>query len=211
MSASTTLVVVGGSAGSLTALGALLAGLPSGFPAAILAALHAPPSREAALRIVLRGAGALPIAFAEDGESLAPGRVVVSPPNRHLFVEPGRLRLGQGPKEHGFRPAIDPLFRSAARHYGPEVTAVVLSGGNADGTAGLLNVVLRGGLVIAQDPREAQHPAMPESALRNVPGVCCLPLAEIAALLARRVGDRTPARAIDAGGALDRRVPAGQG
>jgi two-component system chemotaxis response regulator CheB len=173
-------VVIGGSAGGLAALGVLANQLPRGFPASILVALHWPPRTRGAHQFL---GGRLPVAFAADGAPLRPGGITLAPPDWHLLVDDGALRLSQSREEHHFRPAIDPLFRTAARAYGPRVVGVLLSGGNADGTAGLLNVVLHGGLAIVQDPDEAEYAAMPRSALDNVPGARCLRLTDIAAAL----------------------------
>src|SRR5687768_3638698 len=121
------IVVVGGSAGALPVLQVMLRGLPADFPAAVLIVVHQAQSQPGRLPAVLRGS--LPVAHARDGEAIEVGRVYVAPPDQHLMVEPaGRLRLSRGPKQNRFRPAIDPLFRTAARVYGPQVVGVVLSG-----------------------------------------------------------------------------------
>src|SRR5687767_11629702 len=102
---------------------------------------------------------------------------------RSLLIEPGRVRVTKGPKENRFRPAIDPLFRSAAYAYGPRVVGVVLTGALDDGTAGLWAIKDRDGIAVVQDPEEAEQPSMPASALANVQVDHCLPVSEIAALL----------------------------
>jgi two-component system, chemotaxis family, protein-glutamate methylesterase/glutaminase len=173
-------IVIGGSAGGIAALCELTSRLPADFPAPILVTLHWPPRTTGAHHVI---GGRLPVAFATDGEQLRPGRITLAPPGWHLLVEEGRLRLSETREEHHFRPAIDPLFRTAARAYGQRVVGVVLSGRNADGTAGLLNVVLRGGLALVQDPHEAEYSAMPMSALANVPGARALRVADIAAVI----------------------------
>jgi two-component system chemotaxis response regulator CheB len=181
-------VVIGGSAGAIAALRVLASQLPLGFPTPILVALHWPPQTRGAHHMI---GGRLPVAQASDGEPLRPGCIALARPDWHLLVEEGRLRLVQSRLEHHFRPAIDPLFRSAARAYGPRVVGVLLSGRNADGTAGLLNIVLRGGVAIVQDPDEAEHAAMPQSAIDNVPNARRMPLADIArALVALAEGGR---------------------
>jgi two-component system chemotaxis response regulator CheB len=129
--------------------------------------------------------GRFPSAAAIEGEPLRPGHITFAPWNHHLVVGNGRLHLTRTHKEHVFRPAIDPLFRTAAWTYGQGVIGVLLSGLNADGTAGLLNIVLRGGLALVQDPAQAQYQTMPTSALENVPGARSLGVAEIAKLLVR--------------------------
>lgn len=119
----------------------------------------------------------------QDHDPLELGRIYVAPPDRHLLVTQGYLRVIQGPKENRHRPAIDPLFRSAAWVYGPRVVGVVLSGMLDDGTAGLWAIKTCGGVAVVQDPDDALYPGMPVSALRNITVDHCLPLDQIPALL----------------------------
>jgi two-component system chemotaxis response regulator CheB len=123
------------------------------------------------------------VSYAQDHAPIEPGKVYFAPPDRHLIVEEGRLRLGRGPRENHARPAIDTLFRSAAEVYGALVTGVVLTGYLTDGTAGLWEVKRRGGIAIVQDPEEAEVPSMPESARRHVAVDYCLKLREIGQVL----------------------------
>jgi two-component system chemotaxis response regulator CheB len=131
------IIVIGASVGGIEALRAIAGGLPKDLPAAVFVVLHTSPEAPGILADILDRAGALPASFAADGERLLPGRIYVAPPDKHLVVEPNRVRLTRGPKENRFRPAVDPLFRSAAQVYGPRVIGVILTGYLDDGTAGL--------------------------------------------------------------------------
>jgi two-component system, chemotaxis family, protein-glutamate methylesterase/glutaminase len=145
--------------------------------------LHISPYQRSNLPEILTRAGSLKAAHATDGESIEHSKIYVAPPDRHLLLESGRVRVTKGPKENRFRPAIDPLFRSAAYAYGPGVIGVVLTGALDDGTAGLWAIKDRGGIAVVQDPAEAEQTSMPLSALNNVEVDYCLPINEIAKLL----------------------------
>src|SRR5262249_878437 len=118
-----------------------------------------------------------------DGDVIRPGRIYVAPPDNHLLVEDGCVRVIHGPKENRHRPAIDPLFRSAARWYGPRVIGVVLTGSLDDGTAGLLSIKEAGGVTVVQDPDEAFCGDMPRSAIETVQVDHVRPLGQIGELL----------------------------
>jgi two-component system chemotaxis response regulator CheB len=179
------IVVIGTSAGGVEALSTIVAGLPADFPASVFIVLHTSPQSPGVLAAILDRAGPLPARYAADRERIAPGRVYVAPADQHLVIEPTRVRLTRGPKENRFRPAVDPLFRSAAQTYGPRVVGVILTGSLDDGTSGLLAIKQLGGAAVVQDPREAFAPSMPESALEHVEVDYCLPLREIAPQLVR--------------------------
>jgi len=176
-------VVIGGSSGSLEVIKSVLAKLPRNFSASVYVVMHTAPDAPALLADILDRAGPLPAANALQGERPKPGRVYVAPPDHHLLLEPNRIRLSRGPKENRFRPAVDPLFRTAAAVYGPRVIGVIVCGGLDDGRAGLDTVKRLGGISIIQDPREAEIPSMPESAARSVEIDHCVPAREIAPLL----------------------------
>lgn len=162
------IVVVGGSAGSLDALTSLLRDLPADLPASVFVVIHTAPEAPRVLPAILARQSSLEVAYARDGERIRPGRIVVAPPDQHLFIEEGSIHTSRGPRENRFRPAVDPLFRSAALSYGPRVAGVILSGLLDDGTHGLLLVKRHGGIAIVQDVDDALFSGMPASALAKV-------------------------------------------
>ena len=180
-------VVIGASAGGIPALLEIVRGLPADFPAAVCVVMHTAPLAESRLPEVLSRAGPLPGKHAANRENIAPGQIYVAPPDHHLLVRPGVLEVTRGPRENRSRPAIDPLFRSAARSYGSRVIGVILSGALHDGAAGLLAIEARGGVTIVQDPADAAISGMPLSALRMVDADHVLPAEEIAGVLMRLV------------------------
>jgi len=188
------LVVIGASAGGIKALLDLVEGLPADLEAAILVVVHIGSSRSVLPQILTR-TGALKATAAEDGEPLHAGRIYVAPPDYHLLVQDGHIALSHGPKENHTRPAIDPLFRSAARAYGPRAIAVILSGALRDGTSGMLMVKARGGIAMVQDPADAVIDSMPASALSIVGADYVLPAREIGGVLAELVAGRTSRKA----------------
>ncbi|HLH25031.1 MAG TPA: chemotaxis protein CheB [Chloroflexota bacterium] len=186
------LIVVGASAGGVEALAELVRGLPRSIPAAVCIVLHLPADSTSLLPQILGRAGVLPTVHARDGELLRHGHVYVAPPDSHLVVEPGRLRLVAGPRENGHRPSVDVLFRTAAQVYGPRVIGVVLSGTLDDGTAGLLAIKRRGGLAVVQQPADARYPGMPQSALEHVVVDQVLPVRDMPAMLTRLAREQVP-------------------
>jgi two-component system chemotaxis response regulator CheB len=178
------IVVIGTSAGGVEALSYLVSHLPADLDAAVMIVLHLPSHATSVLPKILSRAGKLPAAHAQDNEKIIPGRIYIAPPDYHLLVKPVYVNLVRGPRENNHRPAIDPLFRSAARAYGRQVVGVVLTGVLDDGTAGLQAVKMRGGTAIVQKPEDAVYPGMPRSAIENVDDIdYILPLSEIAAVL----------------------------
>ena len=176
-------IVVGASAGGVEALRTLVAGLPGDLPAAVLIVLHVPRSAPSALASILARSTTIPVRPAVDGETLRHGRIYVASVDRHLLVSDNRIRLSRGPSENGHRPAIDPLFRSAARGFGPRVIGVVLTGSRDDGAAGLATIARFGGATIVQDPADAAYPAMPRAAIAAVAVDHVVPVAKIGTLL----------------------------
>jgi two-component system chemotaxis response regulator CheB len=180
-------VVVGASAGGVEALGQLLRDLPADFPAAMLVVLHLPTSARSALAAILARVCALPVRQAVDGARLERGTVTVAVPDHHLMLVDEHLSLSRGPRENGHRPAVDVLFRSAARAAGPRVVCVVLSGVLDDGTAGMIAVRARGGIGVAQHPDDALYSSMPMHAIEVARADHVATLAEMGKLLVRLV------------------------
>jgi two-component system chemotaxis response regulator CheB len=180
------LIVIGTSAGGLDALKRVLGKLPADFSAPVLVVMHI-GARDSILPSLLRKVCALQVRHARDGEHLAQPMILVAPPDRHLtVVRDGPLacvRLATGPMENYTRPAIDPLFRSAAAAYGAGATGVVLTGYLDDGTAGLQAIKACGGTAVVQDPQDAFAPNMPASALEQVAVDYVLKLDDIGEML----------------------------
>ena len=176
------IVVLGASAGGVNALLALCGLLPAHFPAALLIVLHV-GNNPSVLPMLLSSRGHHRAVHGEDGLAIEAGTIYVAPPDQHMLVEDGVIRLSRGAKEHHTRPAVDPLFRSAALAYGGRVIGVVLTGRLDDGTAGLQAIKDCGGLAVVQDPADAEYPAMPQSALQSVEIDRCVPLASMASTL----------------------------
>src|SRR3954452_25264552 len=185
------IVVVGASAGGMQALEHLVAGLAADLPGAVFVVLHLAPGLRSVLPQVLNRAGPLRAEFPADGDPVKPGRIYVAPNDHHLLLERGYIRVTKGPKENRFRPAVDPLFRSAAYIYGPRTIGIVLSGALDDGSAGLWAIKLRGGTAIVQDPTDAMHRSMPLNALDNVQVDYTVPVAQMGALLGRLTREQT--------------------
>ena len=179
------IIVIGASSGGIEALTEVAARLPEDIPAALFVVVHVAPRSVSVLPEILNRTGPLTAAHARDNEKIKSGRIYVAPPDFHMLVTNGAIRLVRGPKENNTRPAIDPTFRTAARNYGARVVGVILSGALDDGASGLRAIKERGGLAVVQDPLDALFPDMPQNALAAVAVDHVLPMAEIAPLLDR--------------------------
>jgi two-component system, chemotaxis family, protein-glutamate methylesterase/glutaminase len=185
-------VVVGASAGGVEALSQMVAPLPADLEAAVFVVLHLAPSGTSVLPSILTRRGNLPAVHAVDGASIEHGRIYVAPPDHHLLLEAETIRVVRGPRENGYRPAIDPLFRTAARTFGGRVIGVILSGVLDDGTIGLGTVKEHGGRTLVQDPADALYDGMPQSAIELVSPDTVLPAPELAAAIIEYTREQAP-------------------
>jgi len=181
--ANRSIIVIGASAGGVDALKRIVSDLPVDLAAAIFVVLHVGPTSY--LPEILDRIGPLPAHTARSGAAFKPGNIYVAPPGFHLLLHDDHMMLRRGPRENLARPAIDPLFRSAALSYGAAVIGVLLSGALSDGTAGLRAVKAVGGVTVLQHPNDAVVPDMVRNALRYVEIDHCEPAAELGSLLAR--------------------------
>jgi two-component system chemotaxis response regulator CheB len=189
------IVVVGFSAGGIEPLVQMASGLPRDLPASLFVVHHFPAQSVSVLPAILNRSGPLKAAAAENEEPIVSGRIYVAPPDHHLLIRNGTVRLTGGPREHGHRPAVDPLFRSAARSHGSRVIGVLLSGSLDDGTAGLHAIKAAGGLAMVQDPASCAYPGMPESAIEFVAVDHVVTPEELSTTLVRLVNQEAPAPA----------------
>ncbi|MEK4034935.1 chemotaxis protein CheB [Methylocystis sp. IM3] len=178
----TMIIVIAASAGGLQPLRQIVAAIPAECPASVFVVIHF-GKHPSELPTILSWSSRLTVSFGEDGTPIQAGHIYVAPPDHHMILEAGRIRLNQGPKIHFTRPAADPLFISAAQVYGEDVIGIVLSGGDKDGAAGLRTIKEHGGKAVVQEPKEAVNPSMPETAIARDHPDACLSAEEIAALL----------------------------
>ncbi len=160
-------VVVGASAGGVRAVIEMLSRLPADLPAFVAVVIHRGADSTSSWADVLGMKTNLKVIEPAHGDPLTRGFVYIAPADCHMTFEQGRIALDGGAKEHHARPAVDPLFASAARDYGPRVVGVVLTGGGHDGMQGLLDVTTAGGLSLVQTPSEAEHASMPQYAIAH--------------------------------------------
>src|SRR5829696_235198 len=178
-------IVIGASAGGFQVVVNIASQLPSDLPVPVFVVMHIPADHHSYLPEILTKAGPLSAVHPEDGAKIETGMIYVAPPDHHLLIDDRHVAVKRGPKENGFRPSIDALFRSAAYSYGHGAIGVVLSGALHDGTSGLWTIKRLGGTAIVQDPYEAEYASMPRSALEYVEADYKVRSSEIAALLAR--------------------------
>jgi two-component system chemotaxis response regulator CheB len=190
--ASPDVIVIGASAGGVEALRNLASALPPDLPAAVFVVMHLPEGARSMLPDILTRSGPLPARHAADGLAFSRGNIYVAPPDHHLVLEGARMRVVHGPRQNRHRPAVDPLFRSAALTLGPRVVGVVLTGALDDGAAGLASIRKHGGVGVVQDPADAFFPGMPQSAIAAAQPEHVVPLAQMAAVLSRVVREDTP-------------------
>ena len=181
-------IVVGGSAGCLGPLRGFVADLPADMPGSVAVTVHI--GERSLLPEILSRSGPLPATHASQDEALRPSRIYVAPPGRHLLMPGGIVDLSNGPRMNRTRPAVDAMFGSAARWAGDRLVAVVLSGGLDDGAVGAALVAQAGGLVVVQDPDEADYPSMPRAALAAASGAISVPTAKLAEVVVGMLGER---------------------
>jgi two-component system, chemotaxis family, protein-glutamate methylesterase/glutaminase len=161
-------VVIGASAGGVEAISYIASQLPRDFDAAVFVVLHISPSAKSMMPQILSRSGRLPAVHAGTSEPIREGVIYVAPPDKHMLLRDGLVVTTDDAREHGHRPAVDPLFRSAAEAYGERAVGVILTGNLSDGAAGLAAIKAHGGVAIVQDPDEAAHSGMPSTAIEQV-------------------------------------------
>ncbi|MBO6850031.1 MAG: chemotaxis protein CheB [Marinobacter sp.] len=187
------IIVVGASAGGMSALKTLMAQLPANFPAPVFIVNHmgADTTGEALVR-ALTESGGLTCVHARDQQLFNSGTVYLAPSDQHMLLVEDKILITKGARENRSRPAIDPLFRSAAVAYGNRVIGIILTGYLDDGTSGMMAIKRCGGICIAQDPEDASYPDMPQSVIANVGADYVLPVAGIGALLSTLITAALP-------------------
>jgi two-component system chemotaxis response regulator CheB len=181
------IVVIGASAGGVYALKEFVSALPPDFPGTIFIVQHVAADSPSYLPAILNYAGKLEASHPVDGERIQRSHIYIAPPDHHLLVENDQVLVKRGPKENGFRPSIDALFRSAAYNYRSRVIGVVLTGLLNDGTSGMWSIKRLGGISVIQQPQEALYPSMPESVRKNVDVDYTVPISQLAPLLGELV------------------------
>jgi two-component system chemotaxis response regulator CheB len=181
-------VAIGASAGGLRALQVVLEALPGTLPVAVLVVQHIMRDRPSHLAHILNQHTRLVVKSVEQADPIVPGVVYIARPDWHLEVSAqGECLLTQTPAVHFSRPSVDCMFESVAEHFGRRAVAVVLTGTLSDGAAGVTAIKLHGGIVIAQDPADADYSGMPTAAIATGCVDYVLPLDEIAPILIQLV------------------------
>jgi len=186
------IVVIGGSSGALEPLRTVVATLPPAFSAAVFVVIHTAAESARTLDRVLTRAGPLPVSYARHEQHIDVGHIYIAPPDHHLLIDKDVMRVTRGPRENRVRPAVDPLFRTAAAAHGSSVVGIILSGGQNDGALGLEAIKRAGGVTIVQDPDDAQAPGMPQAAIAHVDVDHVLRATDIASVLSGLVWQRAP-------------------
>jgi two-component system chemotaxis response regulator CheB len=190
------IIVIGASSGGFEAIRTIIRSLPADFEPTIFIVWHISPEVRGILPHVLNNENTIKASHAQDHEKIEPNHIYIAPPDHHMIIEKGEIRITRGPKENRFRPAIDPLFRSAAFHYDGQVIGVILSGALDDGVAGLWTVKYYNGSAIVQDPNDAAVASMPENAVKQVEVDYILPATEIAEMLVKLSMDDLPEKKV---------------
>ena len=191
------IVVVGASAGGVEVLMKLVQQFPADFPASVFIVMHIPAEYPSKLALILSRHSQLPVTHPKNEESIEAGHIYVAPSDHHLLIDRGRIRLSRGPRENHFRPAIDVLFRSAARSGGQRVIGVLLTGVLDDGSAGLFAIKSLGGKAVVQDPADAPYADMPRNAMKVVEIDHCVPVSEMGGLLSSMVNEPIEDKKVD--------------
>lgn len=182
------IIVIGASMGGFEALRQLISEFPADLAAAVFVVLHISSDHESSLAAIFGRNAKVPVVPAKDHDLIKRGHVYIAVPDFHLRIDGKHVLLDHGPKHNFHRPAVDPLFSSAAKEYGQRVVGVVLTGALDDGTVGLMDIKRFGGMTVVQDPKDAVNPSMPASALSCVPIDHCVPLSEMGSLLSSLAG-----------------------
>jgi two-component system chemotaxis response regulator CheB len=181
------IIVVGASAGGVETLQKFFSAVSPDIPAAFFVVLHVQPHVPSYMPQLISRSSRMEAVHPRHNDRIRRGRIYVAPPDYHLLLAKGRVQLNHGPRENHHRPAIDPLFRTAAGVYGERAAGIVLSGTLDDGAAGLKEIQMKGGLTIVQDPADALYPDMPRNALAALDPDICAPVAEIPMLLEQSI------------------------
>lgn len=189
-------VVIGASAGGLSALKKLISQLHNDFPLPVLIVHHISPDATGNVLLnELNKLNTLKCQHAKNGNSLKSGYLYLAPSDHHLMIgKDQKILVTKGAQENRYRPAVDPLLRSAAIAFGAGVIGIILTGYLDDGTAGMKAIKRCGGICIVQDPDEAEYPDMPKNVLNNVKVDYCLPIAEMGALIYQLIPRKLPKR-----------------